>query len=104
MQTQVAILGAGPAGLFLSHLLHLQGIDSIVIESRSRDYVEGRLRAGVLEKGTELYGIAEQFLRQIGYYERPGPVKPRPQLEGTQALFDGMAGFSSGIVKRPSDG
>lgn len=52
MHTQVAILGAGPAGLFLSHLLHRQGIDSIIVESRSREYVEGRLRAGVQEKGT----------------------------------------------------
>lgn len=68
MQTQVAILGAGPAGLFLSHLLHLQGIDSIVIESRSRAYVEGRLRAGVLEKGTVdalvESGVGERLLRE----------------------------------------
>lgn len=52
MDTQVAIVGAGPAGLVLSHLLHLQGISSIVVEARSRDYVENRLRAGVLENAT----------------------------------------------------
>jgi p-hydroxybenzoate 3-monooxygenase len=52
MRTQVAIIGAGPAGLFLSHLLHRLDIDCIVLEARSRDYVEGRVRAGVLERGT----------------------------------------------------
>ena len=51
-RTQVAIIGAGPAGLLLSQLLHLQGIDSVVIERQSRAYVEGRIRAGVLEQGT----------------------------------------------------
>src|SRR5215469_18172183 len=51
-RTQVAIIGAGPAGLMLSHLLHLEGIDSIVLEARSRDYIENRVRAGVLEQTT----------------------------------------------------
>ncbi len=49
MRTQVGIVGAGPAGLMLARLLHLQGIDSIVIENRSRDYVENRIRAGLIE-------------------------------------------------------
>lgn len=49
MRTQVGIVGAGPAGLLLSHLLHLAGIESVVIEARSRAYVEDRIRAGVLE-------------------------------------------------------
>jgi p-hydroxybenzoate 3-monooxygenase len=52
MRTQVAIIGAGPAGLLLSHLLRLQGIESVVVEMRSRDYCENRIRAGVLEQGT----------------------------------------------------
>ena len=52
MRTQVGIVGAGPAGLVLSHLLHLQGIESVVLESHRRDYVEQRIRAGVLEQGT----------------------------------------------------
>ncbi len=52
MKTQVGIVGAGPAGLMLSHLLALEGIDSVVIEDRARDYVEQRVRAGVLEQGT----------------------------------------------------
>lgn len=51
-RTQIGIVGAGPAGLFLSHLLHLAGIDSIVVENRTREYVEHRVRAGVLEQGT----------------------------------------------------
>src|SRR4051812_43903662 len=49
MRTQVGIVGAGPAGLMLSHLLHLEGIESIILENRSRDYVEARIRAGVIE-------------------------------------------------------
>ncbi|MGI8531426.1 MAG: 4-hydroxybenzoate 3-monooxygenase [Geodermatophilaceae bacterium] len=52
MRTQVAIVGAGPAGLLLSQLLHLQDIDSVVLERRDRSYVEARVRAGVLEHGT----------------------------------------------------
>jgi p-hydroxybenzoate 3-monooxygenase len=52
VRTQVGIIGAGPAGLLLAHLLSLHGIDSIVIETRSREYVESRVRAGVLEQGS----------------------------------------------------
>ena len=52
MRSQVGIVGAGPAGLLLSHLLHLEGTASVVLEIRSRDYVEKRIRAGVLEQGT----------------------------------------------------
>lgn len=52
MQTQVGIVGAGPAGLVLSHLLHLQGIESVVLECHSREYVQERVRAGVLEQNT----------------------------------------------------
>lgn len=52
MRTQVAIIGAGPAGLLLSHLLHLNGIESIVLESRTQAEIEATIRAGVLEQGT----------------------------------------------------
>ena len=52
MHVPVVIIGSGPAGLLLSHLLHVQGIDSVILERKSRDYVEGRIRAGVLEMGT----------------------------------------------------
>ena len=52
IRTQVGIVGAGPAGLFLGHLLHLEGIDSVIIENCSREHVIERVRAGVLEQGT----------------------------------------------------
>ncbi|MEJ3748792.1 4-hydroxybenzoate 3-monooxygenase [Actinomycetes bacterium KLBMP 9797] len=52
MRTRVAIIGAGPAGLTLAHLLHLRGIDAVVLERRGREYVERRVRAGVLEHPT----------------------------------------------------
>lgn len=68
MRTQVAIVGAGPAGLLLSHLLHLRGIASVVIESQSRRHVEERIRAGVLEQGTvDLMvdsGVGERLKRE----------------------------------------
>ncbi len=68
IRTQVAIVGAGPAGLLLSHLLHRQGIASIIIENRSRAYVEQRVRAGVLEQGTmDLLieaGVGERMQRE----------------------------------------
>src|SRR5688572_14262573 len=64
MHTQVAIIGAGPAGLFLSHLLHREGIESVVLEARSRAYVEDRVRAGVLEQGTV------DLMRELGLDER----------------------------------
>ncbi len=64
MRTQVGIVGAGPAGLVLSHLLHLQGIESVVLEKYGRDYIEGRIRAGVLEQGTA------DLLDEIGVGDR----------------------------------
>jgi p-hydroxybenzoate 3-monooxygenase len=69
MRTQVGIVGAGPAGLLLSQLLHLQGIETVVLERRSREYVEGRVRAGVLEQGTvDLLNEAQvgQRMREVG--------------------------------------
>ena len=68
MRTQVGIVGGGPAGLLLSHLLHLEGIESIVLERRSREDLETTVRAGVLEHGTaELLkevGVGERMLRE----------------------------------------
>jgi p-hydroxybenzoate 3-monooxygenase len=68
IRTQVGIVGAGPAGLVLSHLLSLNGIDSVVLENRSRQYCEERIRAGVLEWGTvELLtemGVGDRMQRE----------------------------------------
>ncbi|WP_422035770.1 4-hydroxybenzoate 3-monooxygenase [Reyranella sp.] len=67
-RTQVGIIGAGPAGLLLARLLKLNGIDSVILEARSRIYVEARIRAGVLEHGTvkllEEAGVAERLHRE----------------------------------------
>jgi p-hydroxybenzoate 3-monooxygenase len=68
IHTQVAIVGAGPAGLMLGHLLHLRGVDSVILENRSREYVIERVRAGVLEQGTvELMiasGVGDRLRRE----------------------------------------
>ncbi len=66
MRTQVGIVGAGPAGLMLSHLLALAGVDSVVVEKRGRDDIEATIRAGVLEHGTvelmQQAGIADRVM------------------------------------------
>jgi p-hydroxybenzoate 3-monooxygenase len=68
VRTQVGIVGGGPAGLLLSHLLHLQGIESVVLERRSREDLETTVRAGVLEHGTagllNEVGVGERMLRE----------------------------------------
>src|SRR5690606_14759366 len=68
MKTQVAIIGAGPSGLLLGQLLHRYGIDNVIIERRSPDYVLGRIRAGVLEHGfVDLMreaGVTEHMARE----------------------------------------
>ena len=67
-RTQVAIIGAGPSGLMLAQLLHHRGIDSVVLERQSREYVEARIRAGLLEQGTvdllHEAGVAERLERE----------------------------------------
>jgi p-hydroxybenzoate 3-monooxygenase len=64
MKTQVAIIGGGPAGMLLAEMLHSKGIDSVILEAKSRDYVLSRIRAGVLEQGTV------DILRSLGLGER----------------------------------
>jgi p-hydroxybenzoate 3-monooxygenase len=68
MRTQVGIVGAGPAGLMLSHLLYRAGVESVVVENRTRQYVQERVRAGVLEQGTvdlmNESGVGERLARE----------------------------------------
>jgi p-hydroxybenzoate 3-monooxygenase len=81
MRTQVGIIGSGPSGLLLARLLHLQGVDSVIVESRSREYVQGRVRAGVIEQGmADLLRKAKAGERM----DREGLVH-----EGINITFDG---------------
>jgi p-hydroxybenzoate 3-monooxygenase len=82
MKTQVGIIGGGPSGLLLSQLLHRRGIDTVVLEKHTRDYVLGRIRAGVLE-----HGFAD-LMREAGVGERmdrEGEIH-----EGFEIAHDGM--------------
>jgi p-hydroxybenzoate 3-monooxygenase len=82
VRTQVAIIGAGPAGLVLAHLLHLRGIDSVVIERQTREYIEKRIRAGLLEQGTV------DLLTEVGLADRM--LRERLVHHGLELLFDGV--------------
>ncbi len=90
MRTQVGIIGGGPAGLLLSQILHVAGIESVVLERRSRDYVLGRIRAGVLEQGlTDMLraaGVGERLDREglvhSGFALAAGDQLIRVDLEG----------------------
>ena len=68
VRTQVAIIGAGPAGLLLSHLLAAEGVESVVLETRSEEYVASRIRAGILEQSTvdllALGGLGDRLDRE----------------------------------------
>jgi p-hydroxybenzoate 3-monooxygenase len=81
IRTQIGIIGAGPAGLTLAHLLHLQGIESVVLERHPREYVETRVRAGVLEQGTV------DLLCESGVGERL--KREGLQHQGVELRFDG---------------
>ncbi|MFV0309879.1 MAG: 4-hydroxybenzoate 3-monooxygenase [Desertimonas sp.] len=74
VRTQVAIIGAGPGGLLLAHLLHRQGIDSVVVEARSRSYVEQRVRAGIIEQRVvallDRAGVAGRLRRECSIQDR----------------------------------
>ena len=96
MRTQVGIIGAGPAGLLLSQLLHLRGIESVIVESRSREAIEATIRAGVLEQGTV------DLMTEIGAGER---LKREGFVHhGFEIRFGGQATAStSGPDRRPGD-
>jgi p-hydroxybenzoate 3-monooxygenase len=81
MRTQVGIIGSGPSGLLLARLLHLQGIDTVILELRSREYVLGRIRAGVIEQGmADLLRVAQVGERM----DQEGLIH-----EGINIAFDG---------------
>ena len=89
-RTQVAIIGAGPAGLFLAQLLHRLGVHSVVLEARDRGYVEARIRAGVLEQGTV------ELLHELGAGGRLAAEALREnsfelRLDGERHLIDILA-------------
>ena len=84
-RTQVAIIGAGPSGLLLSQLLHLQGIDTVVLERQSRNYVKKRIRAGILERGT----VEQLQAADLG-----------PRIMSERLVHDGfLLGFSGRTVR-----
>src|SRR4051812_11380686 len=98
MRTQVGIVGAGPAGLLLAHLLHLEGIESVVLETRSREEIEATIRAGVLEHGTVNVlaesGVGERMKREgmvhEGIYLRFGGEShriPLTELSGGRSIM-----------------
>lgn len=116
IRTRVGIVGAGPAGLLLSHLLARHGIDSVIIENRSRDYVEARIRAGVLEHGavrtlTEA-GVADRLhregMRHDGIYlQTPGDRRHLsfPDLCGQSVWVYGQTELTKDLISiRLSEG
>ncbi|MET7478533.1 4-hydroxybenzoate 3-monooxygenase [Streptomyces sp. NPDC005648] len=99
MRTTVGIIGAGPAGLLLARLLHNAGIDSVVLESRDRSYVEHRQRAGILEQGTvdvlRAAGAAERMDRE-GL--RHDGIELRYEKKRHRVDFPGLTGGRSVMV------
>ena len=112
MRTQVGIVGAGPAGLLLAHLLHLEGIDSVVLENRSRSYVEQRVRAGSLvELG---FGLEEPLrlvdvplsgleLQQLDGRKRPGAHLGATTDRGTEESCQLLVGVYVEVGGRVPD-
>lgn len=119
MRTQVAIIGGGPSGLLLSHLLHLKGIDTVVLERQTREYVLGRIRAGVLEQGfvdlMKEAGVADRMNREgiphdgtlisydnqtfrVDFKKQTGtPVMVYGQTEVTRDLYDAREAYDGNI-------
>jgi p-hydroxybenzoate 3-monooxygenase len=125
LRTQIGIIGSGPSGLLLAQLLHLAGIESVVLERRSRDYVLGRIRAGLLEQGTvriireaqvgarmDGEGLVHDGIEicfagrrhRIDFRERAaGSVTVYGQTELTQDLMDARAASGGAVVYEAQD-
>jgi len=109
-RTQVGIIGAGPAGLLLAQLLHVRGISSIVLECRDRAYVEGRVRAGVLEQGTidllHEAGVADRLDREglahegisIALHGRRQPIDFRTLTGGKSITVYGQTEVTKDLI------
>jgi p-hydroxybenzoate 3-monooxygenase len=115
VRTQVGIIGAGPAGLLLSRLLSLQGIDSVVLETRSRSYVEARIRAGILEQHTVdtliEAGVGDRLQREglehSGIhlqYPRTRHTLNFPRLCGRTVWVYGQTEVTKDLIKAQLDG
>lgn len=114
MKTQIGIIGAGPAGLLLAHLLHQRGIDCTVLETRNRSYIENRIRAGVLEQGTVeiIDGIGlgtrmhKEGLRHNGIelgFRRTRRRIDFPELTGKSVMVYGQHEVIKDLVKGAED-
>ena len=103
-RTQVGIVGAGPAGLTLGHLLQRVGIETVILESRSREYVEARIRAGVLEHDVadlfEEAGVGDRMRREGLVH---GGVELRADGHRHRIAFDELTGKSI-VVYGPQNG
>lgn len=95
VRTRVAIVGAGPAGLLLSHLLAQSGIESVVVDSRTREEIESTIRAGILEQGTvELLDSLGEFSRARTVGSRHDGIELRFAGDGHRIDFPGLVGRS----------
>ena len=114
MRTQVGIVGGGPAGLILSHLLHLRGIESVIVEFRSRERLESEVRAGVLEQGTvdllRETGVSERMDRQGAVHEgielrfnRQGHRIPLSDLAGGRIMLYGQHEVVKDLIRARLD-
>jgi len=126
MKTQVGIIGGGPSGLLLSQLLHRRGIETVVLEQHSREYVLGRIRAGVLEHGFAALmreaGVAERMDREgeihDGFFIAHDGIKERVDLKGltggssvivygqtelTRDLYDGRERMGGVVIHNAED-
>jgi p-hydroxybenzoate 3-monooxygenase len=98
VRTQVGIVGAGPAGLMLSHLLQLAGVESIVIENRSREYCENRVRAGLMENW-----VAEMLIDTgVGARLKREAMVPSTARRTSSILSNWSASTSTSTTRRKS--